>query len=113
MAYSHGYLAELVRSELVTRPTATLTSIAGKHRISRHTLERAIRNRLSCSFRELRSAAIATGLRRVAGDDRAMSIKEIAATLGYAQTRSLGRTSLRQFGCSTRVAVERLRLEQA
>ncbi|MGO8791233.1 MAG: hypothetical protein ACLQVL_28145 [Terriglobia bacterium] len=89
MAYEYCKLREAVRLALAQRPSVTLKGVAASLGVGTHTVARAL-GKAGVHFRYLRRLLIqerAAEIRRA----RAVSQKEVAYSLGYAQPNSLAR----------------------
>ena len=100
MTYSHFGIFEQLRAALDERPTRTLSEVAYRLHVHRHTAATAVRVSTGDGFRAWRDHGLferAAGLLRTHHD---LSIKEISARLGFSSTRSFDRFIKRYSGLS-------------
>ena len=101
MAYSKWRLFESVQDYLQRNPAGTsLSAIARRLGVDRHTVERAVRDATGMSFRDWKSQTVALRATKLLRGIDAVSVKLAAFALGYKSSQALGRFLKRKFKCS-------------
>jgi AraC-like DNA-binding protein len=95
---------------LSSNRVAGLHDLAAELRVGRHTIQRALRIHGRTSYRKLQGSILRDELVRRVAAEPTLSIKEIAAGLGYEHGRSLSRR-FRQLTGQSPTARRRKRLD--
>jgi len=99
MAYDQRGIAEVVLKGLTACPLMRLREVAESLHIDRHTIERALRDRLGRSFRSVQNELLRATVEQRMRDHPHESIKEMAVALGYDPSQSFSRRWRRIAGC--------------
>ncbi len=100
MVYYRDGLFSLIEQMLASEPAATEEDIADLLGVSRHTINRVVRNKTGLSFRAFRSQFLLTAAQKLLVERPNCSIKEIASSLGYSSEANFCRFFRLFNGCS-------------
>ncbi len=98
MAYDRFALFDRVREALASAPHTSLSTMAQRLRVERHTIERTVQSLARKTFREFRAEALAAKALKLLTSGR--SIKEVAFLVGYRSPRGFSRFIRRAFGAA-------------
>lgn len=91
MAYDSRLLFNLIRDKLSRDVGSSLAGISTRTGVGRHTLERVIRRETGSSFRQYRQELLLKKALDLFSHEGQMSIKEIAASMGYNHAQAFSR----------------------
>ncbi len=91
MAYNYNKLALRATQILNDEPGTSLKFIAGELGVDRHTIARALRQVLSCTYRDLQAKAYVKRIAHLRSLPECASLSGHAQMLGYTSARSASR----------------------
>lgn len=100
MSYDKHRIAEDVFVLLAQDPGLSLTRIAGRIHVDRHTVTRALSTTWGMTFREVRQKILAKKAAELFRTEPSLSIKEIAFQVGFSSSGSLSHFVKRAAGVS-------------
>ena len=98
MSYDLSLIARTVKAALRKRPQARLRDISRQLAVDPHTAEKALRVCGGCGFRVLRRRALLRSAGYLLRTVPPLSIKQVAASLGYSSSRAFSRFVLTTLG---------------
>ncbi|MBZ5534053.1 MAG: helix-turn-helix domain-containing protein [Acidobacteriia bacterium] len=100
MSYDLNGLFNRIQLNLRSTPYLSLNELSTRIGVERHTIEKAVKQATSRTFRELRSEMLLEYARGLLDNNPHQSIKEVAFQLGYRSQRSFSRFIKSSVGCS-------------
>lgn len=100
MAYDLNGLYTRIQRSLSSTPYMSLHALSARLGVERHTIEKAVKQATSKTFREMRNDLLLKHARNLLDSNPNQSIKEVAFKLGYRSQRSFSRFIKSSLGCS-------------
>lgn len=100
MAYDLNGLFDRILRNLRSTPYLSLNELSTRIGVERHTIEKAIKQATSRTFREMRSDMLLEYAKGLLDSNPHQSIKEVAFQLGFRSQRSFSRFIKSSLGCS-------------
>src|ERR1700680_1432658 len=88
MSYSYTRVFEILQAEITASPLISLERLQARLHIGRHTIEGIVHENAGYTFREYQQRARLTAAPHYLSTASSLSIKEIAALLGYNSPRA-------------------------